>query len=125
MMLSLLSGSLFALSTVGFDINSVLGAFYPGRETVEIMGSDGDTYSYACKPGPAGETPQAQAEAAHAAFEENLQSFASALASQLLSDINNGKEALPTALKMNRNSEAWARAASVELERKFGCVHLG
>jgi hypothetical protein len=125
MMLALLSGTVIALGALGFDINAVLGAFYPGRETVQIVGSDGDTYSYACKPGPAGETPQAQAEAAHAAFEENLQSFASAFASQAMSDFDDGTPALSTALTLNRNVEAWARAARVELERKFGCVHLG
>ncbi len=124
-MMSVLSGVFLAIAGLGFDIASVLGMFYPGRDSVQVVGADGETYSYACKHGPAGETPQAQGARAHAAFEANLDGFADAFVAKIMTDIDEGTPALSTGITLQRQTDSWGRAVAVQLERDFGCVQLG
>lgn len=124
-MLAALTGVMLSIAGLGFDLTSFLAPFYPGREVVQITASDGSSFVYACKPGPAGETPQAQAALAHTAFEENLAGFADAFVGKIFSDIDKETPALATGLTLQRDAESWARASAVRLEREFGCIHLG
>jgi hypothetical protein len=124
-MLGLLTGAMLTIGGIGFDMTPFLKLVYPGREVVQVTASDGSLFAYACKPGPAGETAQAQAELAHAAFEENLDGFADAFVGKIMTDVKNDTPALATGLTLQRDAESWARASAVRLEREFGCVHIG
>jgi hypothetical protein len=124
-MLAALTGAMLTIAGVGFDLTPFLRVFYPGREVVSVTASDGSSFAYACKPGPVGETPQAQAERAHVAFEENLDGFADAFVGKMMTDIEEDTPALATGLTLQRDAESWARASAVRLEREFGCIHLG
>jgi hypothetical protein len=108
-----------------FDMTSVLALMYPGRERVEIIGADGDTYVYACKPGPEGETPRAQAEKAMAAFEINAEKFAEALVGEMMQDFDDDAPTLNTALTLTRKTDSWSGAILTHMEKEYGCVLLG
>ena len=114
-----------SLSAIGFDMTTILGKFYPGRETIQISGQDGTVYTYACKPGPAGETPQAQAEKAQAAFEENVTKFAEVVVGGMMDDFSAEKSTLGTALSLNRKTESWAGSMVTHMEKEYGCLLLG
>jgi hypothetical protein len=116
---------LAAAVALAFDVTSVLALMYPGRERVEITGSDGGTHIYACKPGPAGETPQAQAEKAQAALENNSAKFAEAFVASMMQDIDAGGPTLGSALTLTRQTESWAGSITLHLEKEFGCALLG
>jgi hypothetical protein len=116
---------LAAAVALAFDMTSVLGLMYPGRERVELTGSDGVTYVYACKPGPAGEMPLAQAAKAQAAFEENAAKFGELFAADLMQDIEAGAPTLGMALDMTRKTDGWAGAITTHLEKTYGCALLG
>jgi hypothetical protein len=113
------------LSVLGFDMATILGKFYPGRETIRITGQDGDVYTYACKPGPAGEPPQEQAEKAQGSFEENVQKFAGAVVGGMMEDLGNDGATLGAALTLNRRTESWAGSMVTHMEKKYGCLLLG
>lgn len=110
---------------LAFDMTSVLALMYPGRERVEVEGADGETYFYACKPGPAGEPPRVQAELAQAAFEANTARFAEAFVGLMMQDIEAGEPTLGTALAMNSRTQSWAGAITTHLEKTYGCALLG
>lgn len=114
-----------AALALAFDMTSVLALMYPGRERVEIIASDGDTYVYACKPGPANETPHTQAEKAQAAFEENAEKFPKVFVGEMMQDVTQGVPTLGTALAMNRRTNSWAGSITNHLEREYGCALLG
>ena len=114
-----------AALALAFDVTSVLALMYPGRDRVEITASDGVTYVYACKPGPQGETPQAQAEKAMAAFEENVEKFAEAVVGDMMQDTSEGQSTLGMAIDLNRKTDSWAGAILTHMEKEFGCVLLG
>jgi hypothetical protein len=114
-----------AALALAFDMTSVLALMYPDRDRVEIIASDGDTYVYACKPGPQGETPQAQAEKAMAAFEENVGKFADAVVGQMMQDASEGTSTLEMAFDLNRKTDSWSGAIITHMEKEFGCVLLG
>lgn len=116
---------MLAAVALAFDMTSVLALMYPWRERVEILGQNGVTYVYACKPGPAGETPAAQAAKAQAAFEENATKFGEAFAAELMQGIEAGAPALGTALDMTRKTDGWAEAITAHLEKTYGCALLG
>jgi hypothetical protein len=124
-MLSLLSVGILSVSPVAFDMTSVLGLFYPGRETVLVIGSDGEAMTYACKPGPAGETPREQAEKAQAAFETNLHKFADAWVAGMTEDLGEDMSSLETGLSLHLKAESWGGAITLHLEKEFGCALLG
>lgn len=124
-MLPSMTALAFAMSAVGFDVASLLGKFYPGRETIQISGQDGTVYTYACKPGPAGESPQAQAEKAQAAFEENVTKFAEVVVGGMMDDFSAEKSTLGTALSLNRKTESWAGSMVTHMEKEYGCLLLG
>ena len=124
-MLPSMTALAFAMSAAGFDVASLLGKFYPGRETIQISGQDGTVYTYACKPGPAGETPQAQAEKAQAAFEENVTKFAEVVVGGMMDDFSAEKSTLGTALSLNRKTESWAGSMVTHMEKEYGCLLLG
>ena len=124
-MLPSMTALAFAMTAVGFDVASLLGKFYPGRETIQISGQDGTVYTYACKPGPAGETPQAQAEKAQAAFEENVTKFAEVVVGGMMDDFSAEKSTLGTALSLNRKTESWAGSMVTHMEKEYGCLLLG
>ena len=124
-MLPSMTALAFAMSAVGFDVASLLGKFYPGRETIQISGQDGTVYTYACKPGPAGETPQAQAEKAQAAFDENVTKFAEVVVGGMMDDFSAEKSTLGTALSLNRKTESWAGSMVTHMEKEYGCLLLG
>lgn len=115
---------LAALALV-FDLTSVLALMYPGRERVEITGSDGVTYVYACKSGPDGETPGAQGAKAMAAFEENVTKFVEVLVGETMAHVADGEPSLGTALALSRKTDSWAAAINAHLEREYGCALLG
>ena len=108
-----------------FDMTSVLALMYPGRERVEITDADGDTYVYACKPGPDGEPPRAQAEKAQAAFEENTAKFAEVFVKRMMQDIEDGAPTLGSALTLTRQADSWAGSITNHLEKEYGCALLG
>ncbi len=114
-----------ATLALAFDMTSVLALMYPGRDRVEITAADGDTYVYACKPGPQGETPQAQAERAMAAFEQNVEKFAEAVVGGMMQDASDGQSTLGMAIDLNRKTESWSGAIITHMEREYGCVLLG
>ena len=124
-MLPSMTALAFAMSAAGFDVASLLGKFYPGRETIQISGQDGTVYTYACKPGPAGETPQAQAEKAQAAFDENVTKFAEVVVGGMMDDFSAEKSTLGTALSLNRKTESWAGSMVTHMEKEYGCLLLG
>ena len=114
-----------AALVLAFDMTTVLALMYPGRERVEITASDGDSYVYACKPGPAGEPPQEQAAKAMAAFKATVESFAEAFVGEMMQDMGEGAPTLGTALALNRKTDRWAAAITTHLEREYGCALLG
>jgi hypothetical protein len=114
-----------ALSALGFDMASILGKFYPGRETIQMTGPDGTVYTYACKPGPAGETPHEQAEKAQAAFDVNVQKFAEVVVGDMMEDFGEDASTLGTALTLNRKTESWAGSMVTHMEKEYGCLLLG
>lgn len=116
---------LAAAVALAFDMTSVLGLMYPGRTRVEITGSDDTTYVYACKPGPAGETPEAQAQKAHAAFEENTRKFAEMFVGRLMQEAEAGGPTVNGALTLSRQTNSWAGAINTHLEKEYGCALLG
>ena len=116
---------MLAALALAFDMTSVLALMYPGRERVEIPGQDGVTHVYACTPGPAGETPEAQAAKAQATFEENAAKFGELLASELMQGIEAGAPTLGMALDMTRKTDGWAGAITAHLEKTYGCALLG
>jgi hypothetical protein len=124
-MLPSLTALAFAMSAVGFDMAVVLGKFYPGRETIQITGQDGVVYTYACRPGPAGETPRQQAEKAQGAFEENVQKFAEVVVGDMMEDFGEDKSTLGSALTLNRKTESWAGSMVTHMEKEYGCLLLG
>lgn len=111
--------------SLAFDMTSVLALMYPGRERVEITATDGDTYVYACKPGPAGEPPRAQAEKAQAAFEENAAKFAEVFVGRMMQDVGSGGPTLVSALTLTRQTDSWAESITNHLEKEYGCALLG
>jgi hypothetical protein len=115
---------LAALALV-FDMTSVLAMMYPGRERIEVEGADGVTYVYACKPGPAGETPEVQAGKAQAAFEENTAKFAEMFVGEMMQDIEADAPTLGMALDMTRKTNSWAGSMTTHLEKTYGCALLG
>lgn len=116
---------MLAALALAFDMTSVLALMYPGRERVEIVGADFVTYVYACKSGPAGETPQAQAEKAQAAFEENAVKFGEVFANKMMQDIEAGTPSLQTGLTLSRDVDSWAGSITLHLEKTYGCALLG
>ncbi len=116
---------LAAAVALAFDMTSVLGLMYPGRTRVEITGLDDTTYVYACKPGPAGETPEAQARKAHAAFEENAGKFAEMFVGRLMQEAEDGEPNLNGALTLTLQTDSWAGAINTHLEKEYGCALLG
>lgn len=116
---------MLAALALAFDMTSVLALMYPGRDRVELTGADGVTYVYACKPGPAGETPEAQAAKAQAAFEENAVKFGEVFARQMMQDIEAGAPTLGMALDMTLKTDSWAGAITTHLEKTYGCALLG
>jgi len=115
---------MLAALVLAFDMASVLVLMYPGRERVEVVASTGETYVYACKPGPAGESPRKQAEKAQAAFEENTEKFANVFVAEMMQDIETGAPTLGTALEMTRKTDAWAGSITTHLEKTYGCALL-
>ena len=115
----------FVVSTLGFDVASILGKIYPGRDTIQITAADGTVYTYVCKPGPAGETPREQAEKAQAVFEENVQKFAEAVVGGMMEDFGNDTSTLESALTLNRKTESWAGSMVMHMEKQYGCLLLG
>lgn len=115
-------GAAFALA---FDMTSVMVLMYPGRERVEITGSDGATYVYACKPGPDGEAPQAQGAKAQAAFEENAVKYGEAFAARMMQDVEEDAPTLDGALTLTLQTQSWAGAIVNHLEKEYGCALLG
>jgi hypothetical protein len=124
-MLPSLTALALTFSALGFDIASILGKFYPDRETIQITGPDGMVYTYACKPGPAGETPHEQAEKAQAAFEANVTKFAEAVVGGMMEDFGEDTSTLETALTLNRKTESWAGSMVTHMEKEYGCLLLG
>lgn len=124
-MLPSLTALALSLFPLGFDVATILGKFHPGRETIRITSPDGTVYTYACKPGPAGETPQAQAEKAQAAFEENVTKFAEAVVGGMMEDVGEDTSTLGTALTLNRKTESWAGSMVTHMEKEYGCLLLG
>lgn len=124
-MLASLTVLALSLSAIEFDVAAILGKFYPGRETIQISGQDGTVYTYACKPGPSGETPQQQAEKAQGAFDENVQKFAEVVVGDMTADFGADKSTLGTALTLNRRFESWAGSMVTHMENKYGCLLLG
>lgn len=116
---------MLAALALAFDMTSVLALMYPGRERVELMGADGLTYVYACKPGPTGETPQAQAEKAQAVFEENAVKFGEMFANRMMQDIEADTPSLQTGLTLSLNIDSWAGSITTHLEKTYGCALLG
>lgn len=114
-----------AAVALAFDMTSVLALMYPGRERVEIIASDGDTYIYACKPGPLGEPPRDQAEKAMAAFEENVGKFAEVFVGEMMQGIEAGEPSLGSALAMTGRTNSWAGAITNHMEKEYGCILLG
>ena len=114
-----------SLSAIGFDMTTILGKFYPGRETIQITGQDGTVYTYACKPGPAGEPPREQADKAQAAFEQNIRKFADVMAGSMMEDLDEDASTLGTALTLNRSAESWAGSMVTHMEKEYGCLLLG
>ena len=115
---------LAAAAALAFDMTSVLTLMYPGRERVEITGTDGATYVYACKPGPTGETPEERAGKAQAAFEENAVKFGERFAREMMEDIEAGVPSLETGLSMSRDINSWAGSITAHLETTYGCALL-
>ncbi len=124
-MLGVVSTVFVAVAGLAFDVTSVLALMYPGRERVEITASDGATYVYACKPGPAGEPPLVQAEKSMAAFEENVDKFAEAIVGGMMQDVETDQPTLETALTVHRKTNSWAGAIINHMEKEYGCVLLG
>ncbi|MDP3197004.1 hypothetical protein [Tabrizicola sp.] len=116
---------LAAAVALAFDMTSVLALMYPGRERVEIVASNGETYVYACKSGSDGVSPQVQAEKAQAAFEENVEKFAEVFVGKMMQDVSAGEPTLGTALAMNRRTSSWAWSITNHLEKTYGCALLG
>jgi hypothetical protein len=114
-----------AVAGVSFDMTSVLALMYPGRDRVEVSAQDGKMVVYACKPGPAGETPQEQAAKAQAAFEENVQKFTKAIVADMMLGIEEEKPQVQAALDLSFKMQSWAGANWVHLEKEHGCALLG
>lgn len=115
---------MLAALALAFDMTSVLGLMYPGRERVEITGADDVTYVYACKPGPMGESAQAQAQKAQAALEENTGKFAEMFAGRLMQEAEKGEPTLNGALTLTLQADSWAGAIRSHLEKEYGCALL-
>jgi hypothetical protein len=124
-MLPVTAVAVWTVAGLSFDLTSVLALMYPGRERVEITASDGTVYVYACKPGPAGETPLAQAEKAQEAFETNLDKFADALVAGFMQDIETDEPSLTMGLSWHLKTESWAGAIVTHMEKEYGCALLG
>jgi hypothetical protein len=123
--LAMIAAGVLSLAALAFDMTSVLARFYPGREKVVLTLPDGDTMTYVCKAGPAGETPQEQAQKAHRAFEANLEKFATALTERLLEDIAEDTAPLAMGMSTHLKAESWAGSITAHLEKEFGCALIG
>ncbi|MCU0828971.1 MAG: hypothetical protein MUE52_16630 [Tabrizicola sp.] len=123
-MLGVLSVGIVSLSPMLFDMSTIFAAVDPGRERVAIVGSDNDTYLYACKPGPAGETPREQGLKAQAAFEENQEKFLDAAIAELLSADPGGEVGFNAGLSLVLKADSWIGAIGRHLEQEFGCTPL-
>jgi hypothetical protein len=123
--LGTIAAGFLSLASLSFDMTALFAMVDPGRERIAISGSDGDIYRYACKTGPAGETPRAQAERAHQAFEQNLEKFAEAAVAGLMAGAEAGDDSFNAGLSFVLKADSWAKSISLHLEQEFGCTVLG
>jgi hypothetical protein len=125
MTLGMMAAGFLSLASLSFDMTGLFAMVDPGREWIAISASDGEIYRYACKPGPAGETPRAQAEKAHQAFEQNLEQFAEAAVAGLMVGAEARDNSFNAGLSFVLKADSWAKSISLHLEQEFGCTLLG
>jgi hypothetical protein len=114
-----------ALVPVSFDATRLIGLLHPDREWIVVTGSNDEPMTYLCKAGPAGETPQEQAERAQLAFETNLQKFAEGWTADLMSKSGEGELEVSQTLGLALKMDSWAKAITTHLEKEFGCMLVG
>ncbi|MGL4235481.1 hypothetical protein [Tabrizicola sp.] len=124
-MLSVFVAVFTSVAPVSFDAARLISLFHPGRESITISGTDGDAVTYLCKPGPAGETPQEQAEKAQVAFETNLEKFAETWVDDMMEGIDEGAPEFSEALTLSLKMDSWAGSMITHLEKEYGCLLMG
>jgi hypothetical protein len=114
-----------AMIGLAFDLAQILAMMDPERTRVEVPAVSGETYIHYCKPGPEGETPRQQAEAAQVVLEENLMKFAEVLLEGMVADVDAGRSDLAMGLSVMRKSDSWVGAINKHLDDAYGCTWTG
>lgn len=96
---------------------------YPDRQLFHFHSAiAGGEISYLCAPGETDAATKARAAKAHAAYEAEVRRYGDTFAEALVGALQSGAAPGTAANKVNSESDAWARAAALEIESDFQCL---